>query len=138
MKITKTKLILAAVFVLLFLCLIFSDALLRTYVRINHERLEKFSQNALDGKAGERYGLWDVDAWPEKNMVEFHTGSIGLVPSNTYWGFYYSSDNTHLPFQGADVPVNIDGDSASWTDGTDNRGSSTRILERWFWFEAHF
>ena len=34
--------------------------------------------------------------------------------------------------------MEIDGDNATWTDGTDNHGVSIRITENWFWFEASF
>ena len=127
---------------ILFLCVcafVFSDGLIRTYVKADRARLAQYAQTLLAGERDdERYGLWKVDCYPEQGVVQFMTGGSGLVPSTTYEGFYYSADDTHIPFQGADCPMTLDGDTASWTDGTDNGGTSVRITEHWFWFEAWF
>lgn len=45
---------------------------------------------------------WKVYYYAD-DMVEFCTGSFGLVPSTTYKGFYYSEDDELHGFQ--DVPV---------------------------------
>lgn len=137
----KKRLIAAAAVVLLlgFAC---REKLVKTYVLVFHEPLEAYARNCLDNSSRSgSYGPWSVDIYHEDNMVEFMTGGSGLAPSSAYKGFYYSADNTHRVFSSADealAPLVIDGDHATWTDGTDNHGSSTRLMENWFWFEASF
>ncbi len=127
--------------VLLAFCLLFSDSLIRAGVQIFHEPLERYCEEFLEESSAihsRSFGPWKATAYPEQGMVEFFTGGFGLAPGSTYEGFYYSEENQHIPFQGAEVPMQDWGDSASWTDGTDNHGSSRRIRDNWFWFEASF
>ena len=119
------------------------DNLIRIYVALCHENLETYAVQFLDGKerTSGQYGIWKTSCYPDDGMVEFYTGGWGLAPSSTYKGFYYSADNTHKLFSAAykDITsMETDGDEATWTDGTDNHGISTRITENWFWFEASF
>ena len=148
--------------VLVFVVLFGQDMLVKTYVKFFHEHLESYAEeliangpqlNVEDSQEVEKdpgldygkelrvqdeYGFWEVDYYPEKKMVEFHTGGAGLVFNSTYWGFYYSPDNTHKVFQGADIHLNVNGDLADWYGEGDNWGKSTRMLDKWFWFEASF
>ena len=123
-------------------CLFFQNHLLRTYVSLCHEDLEHYAVQLLDSSVSEtdHYGIWKTWSHPEAGMVEFLTGGWGLAPSSTYQRFYYSADDTHQIFSAAgdSVSMEIEGDRASWTDGTDNHGTSIRITEKWFWFEASF
>lgn len=135
--------IVIAVVVIIVLGLVFKDKLIQTYVTVFHKSLEEYSENLLDDSEtrSTNYGLWDVDIYHENNMVEFMTGGFGLTPSSTYKGFYYSADNTHKVFSVADTSttsLEVDGDHATWTDGTDNHGTSLRIMDNWFWFESSF
>ncbi len=126
---------------LLTFCLLFSDSMIRAGVQVFREPLEHYCEEFLaesSGVASRSFGSWKATAYPEQGMVEFFTGGFGLAPGSTYEGFYYSAENEHIPFQGVDVPMKDWGDSASWTDGTDNHGSSRRIRDNWFWFEASF
>lgn len=135
------RLIAITAVVILATCLLFYQPLTRIYVHLFHDHLQDYSETFLaesPGTSSQKYGLWKVTAHPEDNLVEFHTGGAGLVPNSSYEGFYYSADDVHLPFQGADVPLTIDGEIATWTDGTDNWGKSIRLRKNWFWFEAHF
>lgn len=139
----KKRILMFLVIAVIVLGLVFKDKLIKTYVIVFHANLEEYSENLLDNREirGSSYGLWDVDVCHEDNMVEFMTGGFGLAPSSTYKGFYYSADNVHKVFSSADasiVPLEIDGDQATWTDGTDNHGISIRIMDKWFWFEASF
>jgi len=123
--------------------LAFKDNLIRSYVAFCHENLEAYAVQFLESneKTSSKYGTWKTSCYPDEGMVEFHTGGWGLAPSTTYTGFYYSADNTHQIFSAAykDITVmEMDGDRATWTDGTDNHGTSIRITENWFWFEASF
>ena len=122
---------------------VFREKLIQTYVVVAEEHLEKYAERLLDceERKSDRYGLWKTRCYSEENMVEFMTGGFGLAPSSTYKGFYYSADNTHRVFSVADESLailEVNGDHAAWTDGTDNNGTSTRITENWFWFEASF
>ena len=131
------------VIVIAILGLAFKDNLIRTYVALCHEDLEAYAVRFLDGdeRTSSKYGVWKTYSYPDSGMVEFHTGGWGLAPSATYKGFYYSADNTHQLFSAAyadKTSMEIDGDNATWTDGTDNHGVSIRITENWFWFEASF
>lgn len=123
--------------------IIFKNNLIRGYVSLCHSDLENYAVQILDEDATTygKYGLWKTSAYPEQGMVEFATGGFGLAPSSTYNGFYYSADNSHKAFAAANpdtTTLKIDGDYATWTDGTDNHGSSVRITDNWFWYKATF
>lgn len=122
---------------------VFKDNIIRSYVSLGREKLESYTTQLLESseKLEGSYGIFKTACYPWKGMVEFYTGGLGLAPSATYKGFYYSADNTHKVFGAADgeeIVMEVDGDRATWTDGTDNHGSSVRIAEKWFWFEASF
>lgn len=137
---SKTAVMITAV-VLLVLGILFYQPLVRTYVHIRHNHLQAFAETLLAKDTdifSASYGFWKVTAYPEDGLVEFRTGGSGLAPSSTYEGFYYSAKDTHIPFQGAEVPLKVNGEMARWTDGTDNWGESTRFRENWFWYETHF
>jgi len=123
--------------------LFFKDKLICLYVSLCRDKLESYSMEMLrsDERTTGKYGAWKTSGYPEEKMVEFQTGGWGLAPSSTYKGFYYSADDMHKLFSAAyadTVTMEIDGDNATWTDGTDNHGMSARITEKWFWFEASF
>lgn len=124
--------------VLLFLCY---PSLVRAYVSIAHQGLEAYAQALLEEKQHDQYGFWSVFSYPEEGMVEFHTGGSGLAPGSIYEGFYYSADDVHIPYQGFDMEMYIQGDTAYWSEDpatSDNWGKSTKIIDHWYWFEAHF
>lgn len=134
--------VLCVVPVLVMLCaFLFYRPLVRIFVRGNHENLERYAQSALTQGDADSYGFWSVHAYPEQGMVQFNTGGSGLAPATTYEGFYYSAGDVHIPFQGWDLEMDIQGDTAYWYEDpetSDNWGRSTRIMENWYWFEAHF
>lgn len=92
----------------------------------------------IEMTASDHYGFWKVNCYPEDELVEIRTGGAGLVFNSTYLGFYYSPDNTHKVFQGADIPLNVNENLADWYGEGDNWGRSTRLVDKWFWFEANF
>lgn len=138
----KKNIVIWIVIAVILLGLVCKDHLIRAYVSLRYEALETYASGMLSGEEAEgHYGPWETSIYPGEGMVEFHTGGWGLAPSSTYKGFYYSADNTHKLFSAAyqdKTSMEIDGDRASWTDGTDNHGISFRITENWFWFEASF
>ena len=139
----KKTIAICVVIVGIVLGLLFKDCFIRTYVSVCNDKLESYATKMLekDERTSDKYGVWKTVSSPEEGLVEFWTGGFGLAPSSTYKGFYYSADDKHKPFSVAykdAVSMEIDGDSATWTDGTDNNGISNRIIENWFWFEASF
>lgn len=139
----KKAIVICTIILVIILSLAFQDNLIRAYVSLGREKLESYALQMLEPseRASDSYGVWKTSCYPEDRMVEFHTGGWGLAPSSTYKGFYYSADDTHKLFSAAyadTVSMEIDGDNASWTDGTDNHGISIRIMKNWFWFEASF
>ena len=140
---TRKRLVIVPVVLFLLLCMIFREKLIQTYVVVARKNLVAYAENLLDSddRQSDRYGFWKVRSYPEEQMVEFHTGGFGLAPSSTYKGFYYSADNVHKMFSVADkslTTMDIEGNHATWTDGTDNHGTSMRISDNWFWYEASF
>lgn len=140
---TRKRLVIVIVVLFLLLCMIFREKLIQTYVVVARKNLVAYAENLLDsdGKRSDHCGFWKVRSYPEDQMVEFHTGGFGLAPSSTYKGFYYSADNVHKVFSMADkslTTMDIEGNHATWTDGTDNHGTSMRISDNWFWYEASF
>lgn len=133
----------AIVFVtaLILVGLLGQDLLAKTYVKVFHKHLENYAEKLLEechDTTSDQYGFWKVTCYPEDDLVEFHTGGAGLVANSTYYGFYYSPDNSHKTFQGADIPLNVNEDLADWYGEGDNWGKSTRLIDKWFWFEANF
>lgn len=141
---------------LVLICLLGQDLIAKTYVQVFHQHLENYAEELLD-RAGaasindenvypeedgvyivDKYGFWEVTCYAGDNMVEFSVGGKGLVFNSTYWGFYYSPDNTHKVFQGADIPLNVKENLADWYGEGDNWGKSIRLLDKWFWYEASF
>ena len=127
---------------LFLVCLLGQDLIAKAYVKVFHSHIETYAEKLLDRAEGEhiveKYGFWEVTCYTDENMVEFFVGGKGLVFNSTYWGFYYSPDNTHKVFQGADYPLNINGNLADWYGEGDNWGKSMRLLDKWFWYEASF
>lgn len=70
-------------------------------------------------------------------MVQVQVGSFGIAPSTTYWGVYYSPEDTPLPYDGANVPLAPAGEGFAWErDG--NTGYTQRLEAGWYFFTASF
>ena len=68
-------------------------------------------------------------------MTEFIIMNIG----STYYGCYYSKDDVPLPFQNVDVElVQINDNKWVWQAQGDNKGSTSKIMKNWYYFEASF
>lgn len=73
------------------------------------------------------------------DIVEFYYCGVGLVPSSTYYGFYYSPDDVPTPYQNTnDKLVAVSDAQWEWSDGTDNGGRTKRVMKNWFYYEAWF
>ena len=107
------------------------------FVRAYNEDLSDIASACLNGDVStESYrgvsvgGLYDG----EHPIVQFDTYGWGLIP---YMGFYYSPDGTPAAFQNVNVELTLVGDNIwKWTDGTDNRGMTKKIYDRWYYFGA--
>ena len=111
------------------------------YIQQNRTELEAFVAELAAGDASSAtYNGWPVCYRPELGMAEFETGASGLVPSSTYWGFYYSPENIPLPVMGAaEMDYVPSGDGWRWEEPAgDNWAGTRRLAEGWFWYEMHF
>ena len=81
-------------------------------------------------------GNYDYNSFArEHSMLQITLTARG----STYYGCYYSFDDVPLPFQNADVSLVQDGHEYwEWQAEGDNHGSTERITENWFYFEASF
>ena len=103
----------------------------------NQETLQREVDACFEGGKDLSWsGNWKyVNFWPgEHDMAEYIVESRG----STYYGFYYSPDDVTLAFQNTDAPLTQDGSGWSWTGQGDNHGTTRRITEKWFYFEASF
>lgn len=75
----------------------------------------------------------------EHPIVEFTLFSFGLAPGTSYYGCYYSPDDVPVPFQHVNVPLSQKDDGIwEWTGDGDNYGTTAKMKEHWYYFEAHF
>ena len=81
-------------------------------------------------------GYEAVNSWPGPHpMTEFIITSRG----STYYGCYFSPDDVPLAFQNTDAELTQSGhDSWQWYAQGDNRGETSRITDRWYYFKASF
>ena len=85
-------------------------------------------------------GVKDIRVWGEGGgaVVEFTTGGIGLAPSGTYHGVYYSADGEPAAFQNTDVPLGPAREGWMWHGEGDNYGETRHISGSWYTFYASF
>ena len=81
-------------------------------------------------------GYDSVNSWEgEHPMTEFVIMSYG----DTYYGCYYSPDDAPLAFQNIEVKLSQDGhDYWEWVADEDNHGSTSKIMDNWYFFKASF
>ena len=121
------------------------------FVKRHEAALTKIAQTELSGshqhKSDEKFHGVEIDGVFEGDhpMVQFYSFGFGLVPSSSYYGFYYSPDDVPLPFQNADEFRVISGsDDAADPDTTrfrgvgDNGCEVKRILPCWYYYNAWF
>lgn len=112
------------------------------FVKSNQVELEEISNDCLNGlqTSGTYKGITVEGVYSgEHRIVQFCSGSAGLVPSSTYFGFYYSEDDVPAAFQNVDMELTpIASNEWEWSDGTDNGGLTKRITAHWFYYKAWF
>ena len=107
------------------------------FVALHSSSLEEaYQPGVYPARIGDKY----LNDWPgEHPMAEFTLSTFGLVPSTGYYGCYYSPDDVPRPFQNAPVPlVQTDDGRWEWTGEGDNHGTTSKIKDGWYYFEAHF
>ena len=119
------------------------------FVKKNETELTQIAEDILAGKKPSEKEYQGVEIEGRFNgdhpMVQFYSFGFGLVPSSTYYGFYYSPDDVPLPYHNADdhygVVTNSESDDPDMTryqgEG-DNGGQTTRIIPCWYYYEAWF
>ncbi len=74
---------------------------------------------------------------PEEQFVEFSCDGWGLVPSSSYYGFYYSPKGPRA-FQGVEEELVPQDGGYAWQGNGDNHGFTREIGDGFYYFEAHF
>ena len=115
-------------------------------VENNHELLQE-CVDARDYKRAEQIaGIQSARAGrlTESAYVEFYCGGYGLVPSSSYYGFYYSPKDIPLAIDVTQTKnLRSEGNGFAWHEnweraGADNSYYTERIMERWYYYESHF
>ena len=137
----KKRLIYGGMSFLLFVMIcMFSNPKFKTimFVRSYHELIEK-SLEAGHGVPADETVFWGykmVNTWEkESEMTEFIISTKG----DTYYGCYYSPNDVPLAFQNTEVELVQNGhDYWEWKAEGDNYGSTSKIMECWYYFEVSF
>ena len=74
----------------------------------------------------------------DNTIVQFSTGGKGLAPSSIYIGFYYSKNDTPASFQNAYSLEKVGKNKWEWNDVGDNHGTTIKIRDNWYYFDASF
>ena len=74
---------------------------------------------------------------PEDLFVEFSCDGWGLVPSSSYYGFYYSPQGPRA-FQGVEGELTPQDGGYAWQAERDNHGFTREIGQGFYYYEAHF
>lgn len=88
----------------------------------------------------ENLGCLDVNQWlGDQPMTEFLLSGWGIGSGKRYYGCYYSPNDVPLPFQNAPVALTQSGDGCwQWQGDGDNYGSTRKLRDYWYYFEASF
>lgn len=118
------------------------------YVNSNYSELEKVAKDYMNNKKSKTpkhvasiyvYSPKKSYVVSNNTIVEFNTDAKGLVPSSTYYSFYYSEKNVPACFQNEKCNLIEKGKNKwEWHDGGDNGGTTIKIRDHWFYMEAHF
>ena len=137
----KRKWIIAIIIVLIVaLGSVYSIPKLRVslFVHSYHELIEEAlaAGNGVPADDAVLLGYDYVNSWEGAHpMTEF----VIMTYGDTYYGCYYSPDDVPLAFQNTDVEVTQDGhDYWEWEAEGDNHGSTSKIMEQWYFFKASF
>ncbi len=118
------------------------------YVNENYEELEHIAIEYMNGNEVEKpqyvrsisvHSPDESYVHSNNTIVEFHQGGSGLVSSSTYYGFYYSENDIPASFQNSrEELTEYEQNKWSWKGVGDNHGSTIKIRDNWYYFEASF
>lgn len=111
------------------------------FVKLYHDDIEQSLTQGMSVPADDAvlFGYKYVNTWEnEHSMTEFLISVSGFGSETTYYGCYYSYDDVPLAFQNLDTVLVQDGDSWTWVGEGDNCGITTKIMDKWYYFEASF
>ncbi len=133
--------------VLAFICITLSscaDNLSKKEIISLVESNPTFLQQCVDESDIERAldieGIKKIYENKRKEYIKFYCGGAGLVPSSSYYGFYYSPANKPIAVEVTETNNLIPkGDGWGWKepDG-DNIYYTERIMDCWYYYESHF
>lgn len=106
-----------------------------------YRHIEELEENVARWQAGEPFSYdprLTVNVWDgEHDIVEYIVVSRGLVPSGTYYGFFYSPDDVPVSFQNSGEELSRQGrDEWVWQGEGDNQGYVELLRPGWYYFEA--
>ncbi len=112
------------------------------FVRHHQTQLTELAEGWLAAGTGDRRfkGVEVEGICPgEHPIVQFFYGGWGIVPSSTYYGFFYSPDDVPVSYQNSSAPVRPDGeDRWTWSGEGDNGGVVRKLADKWYYYEAWF
>ncbi len=117
----------------------FAENLINQYSK----EVNTMAANALStGSAPEDSGIPGVEKVSvfQPDWVDFCTGSRGEGDEAAYCGFYFSSKDVALGYQGTDLELTPDGSGFAWhsAEDKDNRYYTESIMMNWFYYERYF
>ena len=113
--------------------ILWTENRVKRFVSEHHTALEQAYQTEVvpAGIGYETFNIWDG----EHPMMEF----ILFTHWGTYCGCYYSPDDVPLPFQNVEVGLTQTGETEwTWREKGDNHGTTRKIMDKWYYFEASF
>ena len=83
-------------------------------------------------------GIKSIDADNDFGIIDFYCGGWGIVPSSSYFGFYYTADDKPKPTSltpGDALHRKGNGYESKYRS---NRYYTERIIENFYYYEAHY
>ena len=107
--------------------------------RFEEAALSALQQGSKHG-VGTPPGVASLDAYEtHSGCVEFSMGGFGLVPSSTYWGVIYTTEDTPVGWGGLEMEYTWDGHGWFWQEEIgDNRSYVTKLDDHWYLYEMSF
>ncbi len=106
----------------------------------NEESITEAVESGNFYDAMEIKGIYEVSVY--QNYVDFQCGATGIVPSSSYYGFFYSPYNDPAVILGSGHTVDEftqEGDGFIWNEPEgDNEFYVEKLAECFFYYEMHF
>jgi len=138
-KMKKLLTILVCVLILFVMCFTSIPKLrVKLFVTMYHELIEDglAAGNGVPADDAVLFGYKYVNSWEGAHpMTEF----VILARGNTYYGCYYSPEDVPVAFQNTDVELKQKSQTTwEWNAEGDNKGSTSKIMDKWYFFKASF